>query len=99
MDETELISFGTILSHGTSFLVVFISFIMRKVFIFLIKLTGYNKNSEEATSTMTWVLVVTFFNYGLLYLFAPWSFRTSDKIDNNTIGGDLITGIYTDFTF
>lgn len=69
------------------------SFVLRKIFITLVKATGFNKNSKEAVATMYSVLAVTFFNYGILYIIAPWSFREVGAED-----GDLFSGIYTDFT-
>ena len=96
-DETELVSFAGFLSNGTSFLVVLISFILRKVFISLVQCAGFNKNSQEATATMSWVLIVSFFNYGVLYIIAPWNLRAIVN-ENYTSDSDLFTGIYTDFT-
>lgn len=44
-------------------------------------------------STFKSILVVTFFNYGVLYLIAPWNFSEQGMQD-----GDFFSGIYTDFT-
>ncbi len=39
------------------------------------------------------VPIVTFFNYGILYILAPLSFSEAGAED-----GDLFSGIYTEFT-
>ena len=39
------------------------------------------------------VLIVSFFNYGILYIIAPWSFAEQGAKD-----GDFFSGIYTDFS-
>ena len=39
------------------------------------------------------VLIVSFFNYGLLFIIAPWNF-----IEWNAQEGGFFSGIYTDFT-
>lgn len=46
---------------------------------------------------MTWVLIVSFFNYGVLYIIAPWNVRAIVN-ENYTSDSDLFSGIYTDFT-
>ena len=38
------------------------------------------------------VLIVSFFNYGILYIIAPWNFTEAGSDQ-----GDLFDGIYTDF--
>jgi len=95
--STGLVSFAAFISNGTSFLVVLISFILRKIFITLVQMAGFNKNSQEATATMTWVLIVSFFNYGVLYIVAPWNFRPI-VTENKYTDTDFFSGIYTDFT-
>ena len=97
-DIYELASWGTVFSSGTSVLVVLINMIMRKVFIFVIQITGFDKNSQEATATMTWILIVTFFNYGILYIIAPWNLANQIKVEEDMTGKDYFTGIYTDFS-
>ena len=74
-------------------MVVLTSFVLRKFFISLVQIAGFNKNSKEAVKTMYSVLIVTFFNYGILYIIAPLHFSEAGAED-----GDLFSGIYTDFT-
>ena len=76
-----------------TFLVVLICFGLRNIFIKLVFFSGENKSTKIASATMYTVLLVTFFNYGLLYIIAPANF--------NWIGaeeGSFFSGIYTDFT-
>jgi hypothetical protein len=96
--ETSLFSFGAFLSRATSFFVVLISFVMRKIFITLVEWAGFNKNSQVATATMTWVLIVSFFNYGMLYIIAPWNLRVLLEDRGQETSSDIFKGIYTDFT-
>ena len=39
------------------------------------------------------VLIVSFFNYGILYIIAPWNFAEAGADEDN-----FFTGVYTDFT-
>lgn len=80
-------------AQATGIFVVLINTILRLVFIKLIKLTKENKYTKEAVSIFRSILVVTFFNYGILYLIAPWNFSEQGMKD-----GDFFSGIYTDFT-
>ena len=45
IDETEFFSAGTFFSRTTSTLVVLTSLILRKIFISLVQLTGFAKNT------------------------------------------------------
>ena len=76
-----------------SFLIVFVSFVLRKIFIMLMDKTGESRNSTKAIGTMYSILMVTFFVNGILFLIAPWSFSEQGVED-----GDFLSGIYTDFT-
>ena len=39
------------------------------------------------------VLIVSFFNYGIIYIIAPWNF-----VEQGARDGDFFSGVYTDFT-
>jgi len=93
-----LVSFNTFLSSGVSFFVVLISFVIRTIFIILIKKVGFNKNSEEAVATMWWILIVTFVYFGPAYLIAVWNIGSTVKGVDDSKASFLFTGIYTDFT-
>jgi len=47
---------------------------------------------------MTWILAVSFFNYGLLYIIAPWNVVSTIKASESLDTANYLTGIYTDFT-
>lgn len=81
------------LVQGTSSLVVLVNFVLRKLFISLIMCSGENKNSKVASASMFSVLVVSFFNYGILFIIGPWNFVELDAEE-----GTFFSGIYTDFT-
>lgn len=49
--------------------------ILRIIFIKLVNASGEKRYSTFAIATMYSVLTVTFFNAGITYLLAPWSFR------------------------
>ena len=73
-EDTKQISFLGALVQLASLLVVLTSFILRTFFIALIRCTGSPRHSNEASATMFSVLIVSFFNYGILYIIAPWNF-------------------------
>jgi len=87
-------SFGTvgIITSLTSALVVASGFILRTCFIKLVSCAKENKTSKSATATMKLVLIVTFFNAGILYVLAAWSFRELGSTD-----GGFFNGVFTDF--
>lgn len=68
-------------------------FILRTIFIKLILFTKQTRNSDIASYTMYTILIASFFNAGILYIIAPWSFAEQGVKD-----GDFFSGIYTDFT-
>ena len=82
-----------VVANAVSFLIVFVSFVLRKIFIALMEKTGETRNSVKAIGTMYSILIVTFFVNGLLFLIAPWAFSEQGVED-----GDFLSGIYTDFT-
>ena len=77
----------------TSLLVVLVNFVLRKLFLILIACAGENKASKQASASMFSVLLVSFFNYGILYIIGPWNF-----IEWSAEEGKFFSGIYTDFT-
>lgn len=81
------------LTQAAAFFVVLTGFILRTIFIKLILFTKPSKQSQVASASMYSVLVATFFNAGILYILAPWSFAEQGVQD-----GDFFSGIYTDFT-
>jgi hypothetical protein len=74
-------------------LVVLTGFILRTLFMKIVVWTRSDSYSKEASATMHSVLVVSFFNAGILYIIAPWSFAESGAKD-----GSFFSGLYTDFT-
>lgn len=87
----SLLSF---VAQSTSFSVVLINFCLRNIFILLLSYTKLAKYSQHATSTMYSILLVSFFNYGILYIIAPWNFIEYGGVED----GDFFSGIYTDFS-
>lgn len=92
-NDASSLSFIGAVVRATSFLVVLVNFVLRKLFITLIGCAGENKKSKEASASMFSVLVVSFFNYGILYIIGPWNF-----VEWNAQEGTFFSGIYTDFT-
>lgn len=80
------------LASAVSFYIVFISFVLRFIFIKLLTCVKAPQASIIASATMYSVLLVSFFNAGLTYVLAPWSFRESGSLDHS-----FFDGIYTDF--
>ena len=74
-------------------LIVAVNFVLRKLFITLIGCAGENKSSKQASATMFSVLVVSFFNYGILFIIGPWNF-----VEFGAKPGTFFSGIYTDFS-
>ena len=79
-----------LIAQSTSFSVVMINFILRNVFITLLSYSKLGKYSNLANATMYSVLLVSFFNYGILYIIAPWNY--SDQ------KGSFFSGVYSDYT-
>ena len=75
LTQTKTATGLTNLASGISYFVVIISTILRMCFIKLVSCAGEKRYSSFATATMYSVLIVTFFNAGITYLLAPWSFR------------------------
>jgi len=92
-DDTSSLSGLGALTQATALLIVVANFILRTVFIKLVTFVRYNKESKQANDTMVSVLLVSVFNYGLLYIIAPWNFAEVGASD-----ADFFSGIYTDFT-
>ena len=59
----------------------------------LINWVGENKLTKQASASMFSVLIVSFFNTGILFIIGPWNFV---ELGSNT--GGFFSGIYTDFT-
>lgn len=91
-DTTDSMGVLALIAQSTSFSVVLINFILRNVLIFLLGHSKFNQFSKLANATMYSVLLVSFFNYGVLYVIAPWNFSEQGVDD-----GDFFSGIYTDF--
>ena len=92
-NDTSSLSFLGFVVNFASFIIVLTSFIMRFIFIKMIGWIGLSRFSREAAGTMISVLIVSFFNYGVLYIVAPFNFR-----ELGSEQGDLFSGVYTDYT-
>ena len=92
-DDKSTISAMGAMVQATSFLVVLVNFVLRKLFILLIGMSGEHKTSKVASASMFSVLVVSFFNYGILFWIGPWNFE-----ERGAKEGSFFSGIYTDFT-
>ena len=72
-DTSSLSGLGA-LTQATAYIIVATNFILRTVMIKLVELLGRgNKYSKQALETMISVLLVSFFNLGVLYVIAPWN--------------------------
>lgn len=91
-DTSSVGSLG-VLTQLTSLLVVAIGFVLRTVFIKLIAGVGENKLTKQANSTMISILIVSFFNTGLVYLIASSDFSELSGDDSG-----FFRGVYTDIT-
>ena len=91
-DTSSVGSLGA-LTQATAFLVVFIGFVLRTLYINLITCVKEHKTSKQANATMISILIVTFFNTGLVYFIASSDF-------SELSGGDsgFFRGVYTDVT-
>ena len=74
-DTSNRFNFLGIIVNAAPLVVVLTSFTLRFLFITLVKYIGAPRFSREASTTMFSVLVVSFFNYGILYIVAPWNFE------------------------
>lgn len=81
------------LTKATAFLVVAIGFVLRTIFIKLIAAVKDNKTTKQANATMISILIVTFFNTGLVYLIASSDFSELSGDDSG-----FFRGVYTDIT-
>ena len=92
-EKTSEMGLLALITQSTAFAVVMINFLLRNIFIKLISLSKMGRYSKESNATMFSILLVSFFNYGILYIIAPWSLSESGASD-----GDFFSGIYTDFS-
>ena len=92
LKETNSIGAIGVVTSLTSALVVASGFVLRTCFIKLVACAKENKTSKSAAATMKLVLFVTFFNAGILYVLAAWSFRELGSTD-----GGFFNGVFTDF--
>ena len=90
-DTNAILGLGT-LASAVGYYIVFISFVLRKIFIMLLECVRAPQSSIIASATMYSVLIVSFFNAGITYIIAPWSFRETDSLTHS-----FFDGIYTDF--
>ena len=90
------VSTGFILQNIFSLVIVCVSFISRKIYVYLISKIKLRRISQEKNIGMYSTLAIYFCNYGLMYLIAPWNFVDQKEI--TTEGEYLWTGYYNDFS-
>ena len=74
-------------------MIVVANYILRTLFIKLVSCLRENSASRQATQIMASIILVYFFNYCIVYIIAPWSFKKATNADRG-----LFSGIYTDLT-
>ena len=77
-------------------MIVCVSFISRKIYVYLISKIKLRRISQEKNIGMYSTLAIYFCNYGLMYLIAPWNFIDHKEITKD--GEYLWTGYYNDFS-
>ena len=90
-EKTSEMGLLALITQSTASAVVVINFLLRNIFIKLVNLSKMGRYSKESNATMFSILLVSFFNYGILYIIAPWSLSESEA-------GGFFSGIYTDFS-
>ena len=90
------INTGFVLVNSFSLLIVCVSFISRKIYVYLISKIKLRRISQEKNIGMYSTLLIYFCNYGLMYLIAPWNFI--DQKDIKRDGEEFLTGYYNDFS-
>ena len=76
--------------------IVIVSFISRKLFVFLITKIKLRRFSQEKNIGMSSTMAVYFLNYGVMYLTAPWNWIDAQDIDNEA--ELFFSGFYSDFS-
>lgn len=91
--DTSSFSGLGVLTQFTSLLVVAIGFVLRTIYIKLIKFVRDNKTTKQANATFISILIVSFFNTGMVYLIASSDFSEISGDDSG-----FFKGVYTDIT-
>ena len=79
-----------------SLIIVLVSLISRKFFVFVITKIKLQRLSEEKNTGMFWTMCVYFTNYGIMYLTAPWNYIDAKEVTNDA--ELFFSGYYSDFS-
>ena len=86
----EPVGWPSIIYYGLSLLTVLESLLARSAIACLTNLTSFKTETARVRFMTVSIFMILFFNYGIMYLFAPLDFNT-DFMKR------ILSGIYTDF--
>lgn len=85
---------GYAIEQSFNYLVVIASFVVRNFFIWIAGKVGFVSRTNETRFVMMTVFLITYLNYGLIYLFASYDIRGESTIP---FLPTLFDGLYPDF--
>jgi len=83
----------SLLASGFSYLVVINAYLLRLVLIFCARKLRFTNLTEETNWIMLAIFYMNVFNYGFVYLWAPWDSRNV----NIPVVQSFFGGVYTDY--
>lgn len=86
----SLISLPSLFNFASLMSIVIQSAIFRAIFVCLTQLTSFKSDTARVRFTTVSVLLIFFYNFGIMYLIAPLNFNT-EKLEL------FFNGLYTDF--